>query len=289
MPDAWTLEYGSTVLEIGDGDNGIALAAAPSVEAAEVAVDDQPRPRADGTVFGRDYLVGTVVRLPISCVGATEAEAVEARNRLQKAWRAEEIRDTPGAVAMLRSGSGRVAFGRPRRISVNDEHTRFGLAIVTADFVTADANWYGAPAARQVSLLAAPTSGLVAPLVAPLTAVGERVGAQVAVVEGDLPADLVVTFRGPFTNPRAEIGPVVVELRGSIPFDQAVTVDAAARSITRSGGGASGSAAGMLTARSTLLTKMQLPPGQHEIVLRGSSTAETAGLEVAWRPKFTSY
>ena len=282
----WILQYPGVTLEMGDGGNGVALAHAPAVRSARISVDDRGRPRADGMVVGRDFHLDRVVQMPLSCVGADAAEVGAARDRLLQAWRADAVRSTPGAVATLTSERGRVAFGRPREITADDDDEDFGIAVVTADFLMTDPSWYGEPMQTSVPFAQEPTGGVRFPLRFPFRFAGSGTGERVAVVGGDVGTPITVAFRGPILNPRVEVGGLLVELTGAVAYDETVTVDSRTRTVTSSLGG---SRAGMLTARSTMLSQLVLPPGQHLLVLRGQSESGTASAVVSWRDAFASY
>lgn len=282
----WTLEYPGTALVMGDGANGIALAHAPQVLAVEIATDDRPRPRSDGTVVGRDFHVGRIVRMPLSCVGDDLAGVEDARDRLLHAWRADAVRNIPGMLARLTSERGRVAFGRPREISSDDDDDQFGIARVTADFLMVDPSWYGTVDSVTVPFSQPPSGGVRVPFKVPFRISGTGSGERVAAVAGDVATPLTVKFRGPILSPRLEVAGMLIELTGAIAYDEVVTVDARARTVTSSLGG---SRAGMLTPRSTRLSSLQLPPGEHALVLRGTSESGTASAVVSWRDAFASY
>lgn len=282
----WTLTYPGTSLVMGDGSNGVALAAAPVVGSVEIVSDDVRRPRADGVVFGRDFHAGRVVRFPLSCVGGSLGEVEAARDVLLRAWRGDAIRLMPGALAMVTSSRGRVAYGRPREISVDDDDSMFGIGRVTADFLMSDPSWYGEPMQTSVPFAQEPTGGVRFPLRFPFRFAGSGTGERVAVVGGDVGTPITVAFRGPILNPRVEVGGLLVELTGAVAYDETVTVDSRTRTVTSSLGG---SRAGMLTARSTMLSQLVLPPGQHLLVLRGQSESGTASAVVSWRDAFASY
>lgn len=283
---SWVLDYPGTSLVMGDGSNGVALAHAPRVGSVEIVTDDARRPRADGMLVGRDFHSGRVVSMPLSCVGSSEAAVAEARDLLLQAWRADVIRRDPGALATLTSERGRVAFGRPREISVDDEDSRFGVGRVTADFVMVDPSWYGELQQAQVPFAQEPSGGVRFPIRFPFRFIGTGSGERVAVVGGDVDTPVSAAFHGPILNPRLEVADMLIELSGSVAFDEVVTVDARSRTVTSSLGG---SAAGMLTGRSTRLSALRLPPGEHAVVLRGTSESGTASATVSWRDAFASY
>jgi len=289
----WTLTYPGTELAFGSLASGYGMVPGfPQVSTPDELVDDAPRARADGVVFGRDYLGSMVVSFGLltDYPSAADVFAQERVDTFMRAWRGDGIRDTPGAVAALRAPSGRVAFGRPRRPSPTERETLLGRARIAADFVTEDPRWYGPERTVSVPIAPSPGAGLVAPLVAPLVAVGTSAAARVVTIEGEARSPLWLRFNGPLVNPRAEIGALLVDFAGaSLAEGESITVDARARTVLRSGLGYTGPAGGALTGRSTPISQLSLPPGQHEVILRGTSSSGLASVVVGWRDTFDSY
>jgi hypothetical protein len=108
---------------------------------------------------------------------------------------------------------------------------------ITADYM--DPWAYSPP--RTVTLLPSASEfegGLVAPLIAPLVASGSSVPSAVAVEnQGEQDAPIQVTFYGPSTNPRAWAGPVEVVYRGSLAWDEYVTINGKDHTVLLHGGG----------------------------------------------------
>ncbi|WP_348240011.1 hypothetical protein, partial [Salmonella enterica] len=78
------------------------------------------RPRQDGRAFGVDYHSGRTISFDLGVRGLTPEEAREEAALLTRAWRADPVRLTPGAVAELHAsydGRHRVVYGRPRRFA----------------------------------------------------------------------------------------------------------------------------------------------------------------------------
>jgi hypothetical protein len=285
MPSDWSLSYPGEALAFGSVASGFVFDAAPEIGPLEIQTDDAARPRADGVVFGSDFFGGRTITFAISVDGADEAEARERLAVLTKAWRADSIRSTPGAVATLASDSGRVAFGRPRRFVSADELLPFGLSRVTCDFAGGDSLWYGAESFATVTLAPASSGGLIAPLASPLATTATSDRSTVLTIGGEVPTWPVFEIQGPITNPVVEIvGLLRMEFRTTLAYDQSLTVDTRpwARTILRNGA----SLAGSLSRTSTRLSQASLPPGRYELVLRGASESGTASVSASWRDAY---
>jgi hypothetical protein len=285
LPDSWRLTYPGTELAFGALGSGYVFPTAPELGAPELSTDDTGRPRGDGVTFGADSRSGTTITFAIDVDGENEAEARQLLGPLAAAWRGDAVRSTPGATAQLTAHTGRSTFGRPRRFVANLEGLPAGLVVVTADFATADDLWYGDEESGSVQLVPAPSGGLLAPLAAPLSTTQTSDRSTVIRVDGELPTWPVFEVAGPITNPVVEIvGQLRMEFRLTLAYDQRLVIDTSpwARSILRNGA----SVAGTLSPSSSRLSRAALPPGEHEIVLRGSSSLGTASLAARWRPAF---
>lgn len=285
MPNPWQIECGGASLPLGDVDAGFVLSAAPDVGVPEWATDDTARPRGDGTMFGSDFLSGQTVTLSVDVVGRDEAEARSRLDALATVWRGDAIRTTPGAVAALTSGTGRTAFGRPRRFSAAQALAHQGLIQVVADFATSDSVWYGEEHSLSVGFAPATGGGLLAPLASPLTTTASSDRSQAFRVDGTLATWPVVEIRGPITNPSIQIGERIRwDFALSLAYDETLVVDTRpwARTVLRGGA----SVAGSLSRRSTRLSASALTPGAYELTLRGLSDSGTASAAVSWRAAY---
>lgn len=289
MVGDWVLVYPGVELAFGTRESGYGFDSAPALATTESSIGDVALPNDDGILFGRDRLHGQSIVFEIDVVAVGDRAGVKAKLEvLRNAWRADVIRRDPGAVAMLQSDTGRVTFGRPRRFVSADDDDRFGISKVTADFMAATDLWYGPEQSTSVSIAPAVGGGLVAPLVAPLATTESSDRSTAVTVGGSLPTWPVFEVRGPISGP-------VVELVGqwalrfpnlSLAYDQTLVVDARpwARTILRDGE----SVAGMLAPSSARLQDAVLPPGTHELVLRGTSLTGTASLTARWRDAYTT-
>ncbi|MEV0267724.1 hypothetical protein AB0H43_03030 [Hamadaea sp. NPDC050747] len=287
----FTLSYGSTVYTFGPADLPAIIASAPDLGSAGVRTDDVDRPRADGVAFGQDYRTGLTLTFDLLVVGADEAETWENLATLATAWRADSVRSDPGEVAELTyrlAGRERTVYGRPRRFAHNDELVHEGVISVLADLSTVDDQYYASTAqSRTVSIAPPAGGGLLAPLSAPLTTTATSDRSVVIAVGGALPAWPVITIEGPITNPVVDVvGLWRMELTATLAVDEAVTIDTRPwrRSVLRNVGG---SLAGKFTRASARLSSAALPPGSHEIALRGTDGTGTAALTVEWRDTYS--
>lgn len=279
----WTLYYDGVSTEFGDRFGPLPLAQAPKQTANEHAVQDAFMPGSDRRLFGRDDIHPGSVQFGLLALAETEAEAKANVAAFAARWRADAIRRDAGSMAQLIAPSGRIAFGRPRAFDPDLELVWAGDIDIACQFDLADPVWWSSLNSKSVSIIAGSGAGLVAPLVAPLTAVGKSVDFTEVTVTGDVESPITVTFYGPLTNGRAEIGDLVVELSGTVPEGQSCKVDALTRTVVGGGG------AGLLSPRSTPLSELLLEPGQHTVFLEGVSATGTASITVSWRNAYTTY
>lgn len=286
----WQLVYGSTAYTFGSLP--VVNRTAPDLGDVPVTVDDQANPREDGIALGVDLFGGRTITFDLNLLGDTEAEVRAMLTALRLAWRADQVRKTPGAVAELHTstvGRERVVYGRPRRFYPDDSLAPKGLIRAAATFACVDDCWYDpAETAVVVGLVPPPSGGLVAPLVAPLTVTPETVSPGSATVAGDLPAWPIVTFYGPVLNPVCQITNLwTLGLAASIPAGDSVTVDTRpwVRTVLTQAGG---SLAGALTSDSVWLKHAAIPPGSYEVALRGTDNTGTASMRLAWHHTYAT-
>lgn len=254
----------------------------------EHRTQDHDNPVGDGLHFGRDLVKPPLWAWELLVYRpGLEQEAADDLAALAGAWSADAVRQSPGAVQSLRyhrAGRTRRVFGRARRFSPVPARMRLGRIPVVCDFQLADHLHYGdVEESVTRGLVPATVGGLLAPLSSPLstlTEAGPRIGQFV--VDGDAPTWARVVFRGPVSNPWAQVAGWRVQLSGSIAYDRSVTVDARpwVRTVRRSDGAYVG---GMLT-RASRMDRMLLPPGQHEVAFGGIDDTNTATTSLLWRP-----
>lgn len=296
MHDAeWQVKYPGVEFTFGGPDRAVWCTAPPDLGDVALSVDDVDRPRGDGMLFGQDYRGGQTItfELGINAEAGPDRErrVRDAAAELARVWRADSIRQTAGATAELWTRSGgrlRLKHGRPRRFALNDRYAHQGYMTAVADFACVDDVWYGGDAREvSVSLVPPPSGGLVTPIEAPFetTEVSQRAGAMD--VYGELPAWPVITIYGPISDPEVSItGLWSLRLATTIAHDRAILVDTRPwfRRIIRDYDGASFAG----TLRGVRLANASIPPGSHEVVLRGTDQTGTSSLRVQWRDSYTT-
>lgn len=280
----WHLSYGNTDFAFGTIGSKFVFPqdSPPAVGTPDINHEDADRPRGDGIMFGTDFRGGTTVTFDVEVNGADETEAWALYQRFANVWRADEVRSTPGAIATLTSHTGRVTFGRPRRIQPKLDLTPFGLTAVSCDFATADDLWYGPQQYATVKLVPDLGGGLVAPLSAPLSTTATSDRSQTFTVDGLLPVWPTITLNGPITNPTIEVvGVFKMSFNVTLAADDQLIIDTRpwARSILRNGAGL----AGALDPRTSRLSQASVPPGTYNLSLRGASATGTPQARIAWR------
>lgn len=255
-----------------------------------VAVRDQDvdNPVGDGRIFGQDRESGPTwafeFRVGPGAIDDTLAEMA----RVTRAWRTAPR--GPGQESVLRYAVGnrtRRIYGRPRGLAPDPTllHS-LGYLAASGEFVTADGYHYADTTnSVQLSLIPGDAGGLVSPLVSPLTTVagGQRQG--LVAVEGDAPAPMEVTFKGPISNPGVSSTSWSIRLNTSLAYDQSVTIDTRKGTVRRNDGA---SLAGNLS-RTSYLPDARLLPGSRELVFSGTDATGTATCTVAWRPTFYGF
>jgi len=251
-------------------------------------VGDKPRPREDGDVFGRDPLRGRLIPIELTIDTDSYLACQAAWAALSTVWDAERVRDAPGAVIPLRirqfDGATRTVFGRPNRIDpANEELMDLGRLDVVLDFRCGDHKFYSEERTTTVGIVPPPSGGLQFPLTFPLATTGRAEGVGAIIVAGDVAAWVAVTPRGPITTPVAVVaGQWEAQLDLALTAGQYVTVDPQpwSRRVRRDG---FANVSGKLTQSSPYLSEMRVPPGTHDVLLRGIDATGTASMTVAWR------
>jgi hypothetical protein len=282
----WRLIYPGVDFLFGSRSSTVFNRTSPEIGTPEIQIADNDRPRGDGRAFGVDYYGGQTLAFDLGVRAATDAEVRQATAALRHVWRADAVRQTPGAVAELRAyygGRERVVFGRPRRFSPDySDATVNNLVSVLADFDCTDDLWY-APEDDSVEFGIVPPlgGGLEAPLASPLSTTRTSDRSQAIRVESEEDVWPVITITGPVANPVVSIGDRVrLEVRVDLNHDEELVIDTRPwhRTALRNG---SASVAGSV--RGTRLSQASLPPGRYEVGLQGLDPTGTARVRVAWR------
>lgn len=279
----------------GTEDTGYLTLTPPLWADGDARDSDVPRPQEDGRYFGRDLRGGKSVSFEIGVITDRLATASSNAHRtnvdyldvLSSWWDDDLLRARPWDLAVLRTHvAGRTwrAYGRPRRFDPGSGLlTKQGYTPVVCDFAVIDNRVYSDDVEQiSVGLVALPQGGLVAPLAAPLTTVAGTTGLQQAIIGGSKDTWPWVQFRGPVTNPRVQIGSLVVGLATTIAPGLSVTVDPRpwSRGVTRNDGA---NYAGSLSAEMSVLRDLRIRPGTHEVVYSGIDATGTSECVVSWR------
>jgi hypothetical protein len=273
----WGAEFNLASFEIGEAD---------------VEINDQRRPRSDMEAYGRDFFGGRTISFELNALDRDYA-VLGRLARLQQAWNANPVRSRPGATAVLswtRGGQSRRVYGRPRRFKPVTTLDYAGNVPVSCEFRTSDHLFYDElESSAAISVTASAQGGLVLPLRPPLVLSSAGSGRIPVRVGGTEPAWLVWVVDGPILNPEIEVvGQWSATLATSIAADSSVVVDPTpwARTVRRNDGA---NFSGAFTADSQRPSGMRLPPGDHEVILRGVDATGTAGLRLLWRSAWSSY
>lgn len=253
----------------------------------DVRDQDTDRPQRDGVIPGADLLGGRLWAWDISARGADLSEVLAASARLEGQWR-DHARLLPGVstpLSYLIDGRWRRVYGRPGRYTgpTPDNIAISGIGRIVCDFRVTDPLHYDEDESSvRLTIVPATTGGLQTPFVFPLSTVRSSAPrAGIVTNGGDAATPLKVVFRGPITNPWVRATGLEVGLVGTLAYDQTVTVDPLAGTIT-------GLPAGVNVTRKTRLTGTLLPPGVTELTFGGTDPTGTATATLAWRNAYTS-
>ncbi|RLU86270.1 hypothetical protein CTZ27_25175 [Streptomyces griseocarneus] len=314
MPDRrltegqWNLVYNGNGVHpgadflFGTRNTGYDLVEPYEVTYGDPEVGDVALPREDGIRLGQDHRSTATINFSIgvdtvdaahNAVGRYGAN-LNAVSRLGQAWRADAVRRRFGERAVLRTvqgGRGRRFYGRPRKFApAASRLSRQGHTTVEASFLAAeDIAYDDRQQTIRVDMAPPPHRGLIGPLRSPLSMAGLGVTAVPGeiVVGGDTPTWPVLTFYGPVATPQCEVlGQWKVSLNLVLDKGEWVRIDPRplARTVLRNN---DTSVADTLDRHSPLLADMQLPLGQHDVVLRGRDDTGTSYLTASWRNAYS--
>lgn len=291
----WRLSYGTTVLEFGTHDTGYPLTKQVEIGSVTMESTDTNRPMGDGILFGEDRVRGRLFRFQGAHLDRAPKTTSRAWDRpldsariIARAWAADEVRTKPGAVASLEHvDRGVIVYGRPRNRTADLELVRQGWSTWDGEFATVDPLFYSATEQVVTTQVAAGAAGgMVFPLRFPLVTTAVVSSRRWLASAGTSPSPATVVFRGPSTNPTAELlGPDgsvrwSVSVSGGLAYDETFTIDARpwARGMTLNGSPAPG------RVRGDKVDALQVPPGVSE--LRYTASADPTGAStctIRWR------
>lgn len=252
----------------------------------DVRDQDTNSPVGSSRLFGRDYVTAPEWTFSLGVNRSDAAGALATLDALVSGWRLPSA-GAPGGESVLRytvGGRTRRVYGRARfNRSAPERRLQQGYVEAAGQFACSDALHYDDELRSvSVSLLPGVSGSHPLPAGLPFTfAPGGPRSGIIQAVGGDAPAPVVVTFQGPVVGPSAMVGGHLVAFPGlTLAFDQSVTVDTRAMTVTRQDGA---SLAGALS-RHTYLPDVRLSPGQSEVVFSGSDLTGTSRCTVSWRP-----
>lgn len=262
------------------------------------AVQDSEDPSNGTTLFGRDVLLGPVWNWQLHVNRSSVAQALETLGSFQTAWRALQIRNTPGAVLPLRyqlEGRTRRIYGRPRRFEAPPSNLILGGYVpVSVDFKCVDAFTYSdveqVVSLRLGSELADPDAvdsggGFIFPVTFPSDTLPPTTTQAQVLVGGDAPAYPVVRFNGPVVNPSLATSDWTLSLNYTIPDGQYVEIDTRPWKQTVLLNGVT-SLAGFLGRRQRL-SKITFTQGRFQARYNGFSSGDST-CEVRWADTWNS-
>lgn len=254
------------------------------------ATQDTKSPRGS-VAFGRDVLTGPVWGWDLFVDQDDEATALDALARIATAWRADAIRETPGAVLPVRyriNGRDRRVYGRPRNFDAPPNNLILnGFIPITTDFQAVDAYTYDdSESSAEVNLGAVTFGGFQFPVTFPASTQG--VGSQNAsiTVLGDAATYPVIRFEGPISNPVLSTDDWTLKLNMNLAATDYVVVDTRPWALSAMLNG-SQSVAGKL-GRRQWLSDIRLKPGITAIRFDGDSSSGGARATVSWRSAYNS-
>ena len=274
-----------------------------SFGAPEIETQDQPNARADGLAFGRDYFRGRLISFDINIrtPSSTSPSAHDLYSRMEAAWFTEDnsvgpSRLNPGAISQLvmnRHGQVKIAYGRPRRIEPTTGRVNSGWVPVTCDFQMLSHKFYSAGFGSN-SINIAPGGvggGFEFPLEFPMSNTVVTEAEDIVIVGGNTDTWMLSYIHGPITAPMIDVvGYYQIKTDPTFslgPYDW-LEIDPRpwARRISKNG---NINVAGRFTQSSRRISLQTLPPGTHQIVLRGSDPTGTAYLTTSWQDAWTTW
>lgn len=268
----------------GSNLDGLAITALQR-SASNDRTQDEYNPMGDDLYLGRDFRSPPKWLFSLTVGDGPQEEVMRQLSQVARAW--HDAPRGPGEESVLRyrvGGETRRMYGRARNFHPEPEALfSLGRLLASAEFQARESLQYGDDESSvTLTLVYQSGGGLVSPLVSPLTTTASTPRQGLLTVTGDAPAPVLVTFRGPVTNPSAESTGWVIALNTTLAYDQSVTVDTRRGTVLRNDGVSLGGA----LSRHTYLPDARLKPGAREIIYRGTDATGTSTCTVAYRPAF---
>lgn len=268
--------------------------------APTIRTNDEANERGDGIRMGKDFYDGRLITFDINIKTPpnSSVSAHELYSNLEAAWFTHDVPTPSRLVAgelsqlrMNRHGVAKTMYGRPRRIeAITGSVDTQGWIPVTCDFQTADYRFYSdGENANVISIFPGNSGGFEFPLDFPLSTVPITAQDDIVIVEGNSQTYVRTKIWGPIVNPEIE---VVEYWRAKLnltlgPFDY-IEIDPRpwSRKMLLNG---TTNIAGKFTQDSRRVSMMTLPPGVHQVVLRGVDPTGTARMETKWQSVSTTW
>jgi hypothetical protein len=262
-----------------------------------IRTNDEVLTREDGERFGRDYIDGRTITFTINLLTYNDNAAL-LYAQMERAWRTNDTgagpsRQRAGVMSRLRMnrhGRPKFVYGRPRNIAATTGRVDQGWVPVTCTFKTESHRYYE-DALKQNSITPVPPSsgGFTFPIIFPLTTVPMSTQADIVHVEGDEDSFLVNRIDGPIVNPLIEVvGYWFVQCNITLLTGEYLEIDPRPwqRTVRKNG---NIPMRGIFTPSSRRLSGQWLPPGVHQVVLKGTDPTGTARLTTSWHNTYTSW
>lgn len=270
--------------------------------APDIRSNDQPNARQDGISFGRDYFGGSVITFDINIkTKPTDTESAHSiYSRMATSWYTEDThvgpsRLTPGEVSeliMSRHGYIKVTYGRPRLIQPTTGKVNSGWIPVTATFQTNTHKFYDFVwGQNDIGFIPGASGGIEFPLEFPLTTVSVSTQEDIVEVGGNTETWMLSTVYGPISQPIIDVVgyyQIITKPGFSLGVGEYLDIDPRpwVGSVMKNG---TIPMRGVFTQASRRMSNMTLPPGIHQVVLKGTDPTGTASLRTRWRNAYTTW
>lgn len=293
----WVLTVDGVALEFGTASTNYPFAVQMEVAETARTTQDAAHPTSDGLVMGRDRLQNFVLQFQARILqeypltAKPWMHALDLYRQFAAAWRADAIRNIPGAYAQLANTErGVLVYGRPRAIAPKHSILRRGYLDFQFDFETNSPDFYSTTE-KSVNLTVEPPSlgGFSSPLVNPIVTTVSDDDIAETINAGDLPAWPVIEFHGPGASQSVELFDGVdllweIGISRALKVGEVLIVDT--RPWQRGAVVNDQPANGLL--RGSQLEMCKIPVGTFDIRYRVTDVSGTAFATVKWRDTYAS-